>query len=48
MLDVDPTTPAPNHHADYPGFRGFGGLVAAATMIVGRRGVAATAARLVG
>jgi ubiquinone/menaquinone biosynthesis C-methylase UbiE len=38
----------PNHHADYPGFRGLGGFVAAATMVVGRRGVAATAAQLVG
>jgi ubiquinone/menaquinone biosynthesis C-methylase UbiE len=29
-------TPVPNHHADYPGFSGTAGLVAAFSMIIGR------------
>jgi ubiquinone/menaquinone biosynthesis C-methylase UbiE len=38
----------PNHHADFPGFSGMRGLVAALTMIVGRGGDARLAARLGG
>jgi ubiquinone/menaquinone biosynthesis C-methylase UbiE len=36
----------PNHHAAYPGFRGFAGLVAALSMVFGRKGDARLAARL--
>jgi ubiquinone/menaquinone biosynthesis C-methylase UbiE len=38
----------PNHHADHPGFAGLGGLVAAWTFTIGRRGDAALAVRLTG
>lgn len=38
----------PNHHADFPGFRGASGLVAAATMIPGREGDARLAVELSG
>ena len=33
---MNETTSVPNHHADYPGFSGLSGLVAALTMAVGR------------
>lgn len=33
---VDHDSPAPNHHADHPGFAGIGGLVAALGFLVGR------------
>ena len=39
---------APNHHADYPGFAGVAGLVAALSMAVGRKGDAELAVRLSG
>ena len=42
------STPVPNHHADYPGFSGPGGLLAALSMLVGRGPVARMAADLVG
>jgi ubiquinone/menaquinone biosynthesis C-methylase UbiE len=38
----------PNHHADYPGFAGITGLLAAATMAVGREGDARLAEQLSG
>jgi ubiquinone/menaquinone biosynthesis C-methylase UbiE len=38
----------PNHHADYPGFAGAAGLVAALSMAVGRRDDAQLAVRLSG
>jgi len=38
----------PNHHADYPGFRGVSGLVAALSMAFGRKGDAEVAVRLSG
>ena len=38
----------PNHHADYPGFRGVAGLVAALSMAFGRKGDAQLAVRLSG
>lgn len=38
----------PNHHADYPGFAGVAGLVAALSMTLGRKGNAQLAARLSG
>ena len=45
-------TPAPdtvpNHHAHYPGFAGLAGIVAAATMSIGRQGDARLVARLSG
>jgi SAM-dependent methyltransferase len=37
---------APNHHAGYPGFAGLSGLIAAASMVVGREGDARLAAEL--
>ena len=37
---------SPNHHADYPGFAGVAGLVAALTMAHGRKGDAQLAVRL--
>jgi len=40
-------TAVPNHHADYPGFSGWSGLIAALSM-VGRGGDARLAARLSG
>jgi ubiquinone/menaquinone biosynthesis C-methylase UbiE len=39
-------TSVPNHHADYPGFSGLAGLVAALSMVVGRDGDARLAVRL--
>jgi ubiquinone/menaquinone biosynthesis C-methylase UbiE len=36
----------PNHHADYPGFAGVTGLVAALSMVFGRKGDAQLAVRL--
>ena len=45
---VDRTAPAPNHHADYPGFAGVGGLLAALTFTVGRAADADLAIRLTG
>jgi SAM-dependent methyltransferase len=38
----------PNHHANYPGFRGINGLVAATSMVVGRRSDARLAEQLSG
>jgi ubiquinone/menaquinone biosynthesis C-methylase UbiE len=38
----------PNHHADYPGFRGVAGLVAALSMAFGRKGDAEVAVHLSG
>jgi ubiquinone/menaquinone biosynthesis C-methylase UbiE len=38
------SAPAPNHHADYPGFRGLPGLLAALVFTVGRGPVARLAA----
>lgn len=38
----------PNHHADYPGFAGITGLLAAASMAVGRQGDARLAEQLSG
>jgi ubiquinone/menaquinone biosynthesis C-methylase UbiE len=35
--------PIPNHHADYPGFAGLTGFVAAASMVLGRKGDARVA-----
>jgi ubiquinone/menaquinone biosynthesis C-methylase UbiE len=44
---IEPTS-VPNHHADYPGFSGLAGLVAALSMVVGRDGDARLAVRLSG
>jgi ubiquinone/menaquinone biosynthesis C-methylase UbiE len=44
---VEPHSP-PNHHADYPGFAGVAGLIAALSMAFGRKGDARLAARLSG
>ena len=41
-------TTMPNHHHDYPGFSGPSGLVAALSMITGRKGDARLAVRLCG
>ena len=41
-------TSVPNHHADYAGFSGLAGLVAALSMVVGRDGDARLAAQLSG
>ena len=38
----------PNHHADYPGFRGVAGIVAALSMVFGRKDDAQLAVRLSG
>jgi ubiquinone/menaquinone biosynthesis C-methylase UbiE len=40
--------PVPNHHAHYPGFAGLTGLLAAASMVLGRQGDARLAERLNG
>ena len=40
--------PVPNHHADFPGFAGLSGLLAAASMVLGGRGNARLAERLSG
>jgi ubiquinone/menaquinone biosynthesis C-methylase UbiE len=45
---VDRQHAPPNHHANYPGFRGFAGLVAALSMSFGRKGDAKLAVRLSG
>jgi ubiquinone/menaquinone biosynthesis C-methylase UbiE len=45
---VDYQHAPPNHHADYPGFRGVAGLLAALSMAFGRRGDARLAVRLSG
>jgi len=45
---VDDQYAPPNHHADYPGFRGAAGLVAALSMAFGRKGDARLAVRLSG
>jgi len=42
------TTLPPNHHADHPGFAGFGGLVAALFFTIGRGGDADLAIELTG
>jgi ubiquinone/menaquinone biosynthesis C-methylase UbiE len=39
---------SPNHHADYPGFAGVAGFVAALSMVFGRRADAQLAVRLSG
>ena len=39
---------SPNHHADYPGFRGVGGIIAALSMALGRKRDAQLAVRLSG
>jgi ubiquinone/menaquinone biosynthesis C-methylase UbiE len=39
-------TVIPNHHRDYPGFAGASGLLAAASMVMGREGDARVAAEL--
>ena len=45
--DADPPTSlAPNHHGDHPGFAGLGGLMAALSFSVGRRPDADLAVRL--
>jgi ubiquinone/menaquinone biosynthesis C-methylase UbiE len=46
MTQSTPPPLAPNHHADYRGFSGIGGLVAGLTMIIGRGPVARLAAEL--
>jgi ubiquinone/menaquinone biosynthesis C-methylase UbiE len=43
-MDVEDTSP--NHHANYPGFAGVSGLIAALSMAVGRKGDARLAVRL--
>ena len=43
-----PDAAVPNHHAHYPGFAGLAGIVAAATMSIGRQGDARLVARLSG
>ena len=40
--------PSPNHHANYPGFKGVPGLVAALSMAFGRKGDVQLAVRLSG
>ena len=45
---TDPVPLAPNHHADYPPFRGLGGLVAGLSMLVGTRALAGLAIELAG
>jgi ubiquinone/menaquinone biosynthesis C-methylase UbiE len=45
---VDEQLAPPNHHADYPGFAGIGGLVAALSMAFGRKGDARLVVRLSG
>jgi ubiquinone/menaquinone biosynthesis C-methylase UbiE len=42
----NPPSTIPNHHHDYPGFSGIGGLVAGLTMIAGRGDAARLAAQL--
>jgi ubiquinone/menaquinone biosynthesis C-methylase UbiE len=41
-------TGVPNHHADYPGFAGLTGFIAAATMVIGGKADARLAERLSG
>jgi ubiquinone/menaquinone biosynthesis C-methylase UbiE len=45
---VDQQQAPPNHHADYAGFRGVSGLIAALSMAFGRKGDAQLAVRLSG
>ena len=45
---MDEQLAVPNHHADYPGFAGVAGLVAALSMASGRKGDARLAVRLSG
>ena len=53
-MDAHPSTPtpgalpAPNHHADHPGFAGAGGLLAAVGFLFGRGGATALALELSG
>jgi ubiquinone/menaquinone biosynthesis C-methylase UbiE len=44
---MDLASVTPNHHANYPGFAGITGLLAAATMVVGRGSTARWAADLI-
>jgi ubiquinone/menaquinone biosynthesis C-methylase UbiE len=46
MSRAEPAPVVPNHHADYPGFSGIGGLVAGLAMILGRGAVGRLAADL--
>lgn len=46
--EVNERSEVPNHHAHFPGFAGLPGLLAAATMILGREGDARLAAGLSG
>jgi hypothetical protein len=45
---VDDQHAPPNHHADFPGFAGVAGLVAALSMAFGRKGDALLAVLLSG
>jgi ubiquinone/menaquinone biosynthesis C-methylase UbiE len=45
---VNERSAPPNHHADYPGFKGAAGLIAALSMAFGRKGDAEVAVRLSG
>jgi ubiquinone/menaquinone biosynthesis C-methylase UbiE len=45
---VNEHTSVPNHHANYPGFSGLAGLIAALSMIIGRDGDARLAVGLSG
>jgi len=45
---VDEQQAPPNHHANYPGFAGVAGLIAALSMTVGRKGDARLVVRLSG
>jgi ubiquinone/menaquinone biosynthesis C-methylase UbiE len=47
-MTTSTTDLTPNHHASYPGFGGFGGLVAAVGFLVGRDDDADLAVRLTG
>lgn len=46
MTSSDTTPVVPNHHADYPGFAGIRGLLAGATMVIGRGAICRLAADL--
>ncbi len=45
---MDEQQAPPNHHANYPGFAGVAGLIAALSMAFGRKGDARLAVRLSG
>jgi ubiquinone/menaquinone biosynthesis C-methylase UbiE len=45
---MDERLAPPNHDADYPGFAGLAGLIAALSMVFGRKGDARLAVRLSG